>query len=366
MFTTIIIGLIALFFTYLYDRKICNWGFWVSMSILTIFCAIRWNWGSDMPVYAQFFDLYGLENVKFYNVVNLDVRGDRSSEYGWAMLNLLCQPIGFFGMIILLSVLEGAIIYWFIKKYVPRGYCTFAVFIYVFNTTLMVLGCSMIRQWLAMCIILIAIHYATKNKFVPFVVLVLLASMFHSSALICIIMYILKKLKSIKLNSRNILFLSIVIILWVYVFGRLLESIAISIITSSFSMYETYLERETIATVGFASLLNILVCIICLYSLKTANDNVKTITWIYAGYMIVLPFTTLIPLLGRVLYYFDIIGIAVIPNGLKNTTQPILKYGMIVWLLFWYIFTFFTFFNSSVWKPSYMEYNTIFNAPYWR
>ena len=365
MYTIIIIGIMAVIFTFLYDKNICNWGFWVAMSLLTVFCAIRWNWGNDMPSYELSFEK--IENFTIKQLFAGYLGGDRDNEYGWLLLNFICQPIGFFGMTILLSVFEGGFIYLFIKTYVPRDYFTIAIFLYVFNSNLMILGCSMMRQYLAMCIILIAIHFLVKNRVVLFLLLTLLASLFHTSSLICCIFYFLCKLRDVKMTtSKTILFFGFAII-WTYIFRFFVFDIGQNIISTYFGLYETYMEGESIATVGFASFINILLSILCLYSLKRANYNTKSLTWIYVGYIIFLPFVATISMGARILFYFDIIMIAVIPNLLANLReQTLLKYISLAWVLFWNLYTFVLFFNNNIWHESYTEYHTILEAPYWK
>lgn len=367
MYSAIFIGLIAVFFTFLYDRKIWNNGFIISMGILTIFCAIRWEWGSDMPVYARDFEMLELDSLKLKDLMNIESTGYRNYEYGWLILNLLCQPIGFFGMTILLSIFEGCVIYWFIKKYVPSGYFTYAVFIYAFDSNLMVLGCSMMRQWLAMCIILIAIDYAINNRTIPFLIIVFIASLFHSSALFCIVFYFIRLMRNFKITLQRLSLLFMIIILWVYVFGHFFETFATSFILDYFSRYEYYvLSGEETSTVGFASLFNIVIASICLYYVKNSNNSVKTITWIYLTYTIILPFVTLIPMASRIIFYFNILGIVTIPNGVRNIKNNTIKYGVIMWIIFWNTYTFINFFYSPVWHKSYIEYHTIFESPYWK
>jgi hypothetical protein len=230
----------------------------------------------------------------------------------------------------------------------------------------MVLGCSMMRQWLAMCIVLIAVHYAIKDKFIPFLLFIFLAALFHTSALFCIVIYLFRLMRGLKVTLDKLILIFLIFIFWVYIFGRFLQSFANSFVTTFFDNYEMYLSSNIdTATVGLASLLNILVLVICIYSLKNTSEITKSLTWIYAGYILLLPFVTLVPMASRIIFYFDIIGIAVIPNGLKNTLQPILRYGTLVWIIFWYCFQFVNFFNANVWHDSYYEYNTIFDAPYW-
>lgn len=372
MIATACIGIIALYFTFLYDREVIDWGFSFAMLLLIIFCAIRWEWGNDMVVYENNFDSFGIEGVNFWDVNKfslLDTRSDRTIEIGWTFLNLLCQPIGFFGMVILLSFIEGGIIYWFIKSYVERGYTTFAVFLYVYNSDFLVLGCSMMRQWLAMCIILVAVHFLIKGKSFLFSLLVLLAASFHSAALICFIIYFLKALRNIRFQGINIRLFFLIVFVWTFAIGPIIAYFVNVLfglpLLEQYSVYA--LSSESGSSVGIATSLNILVVLICLFSLNDASDNNKIITWVYAGSLFFFPIAAIIPLSGRLLFFFNIFMLAALPNGLINLEDKFLiKILLICWVLFWTIYTFVTFFNSPTWIDAFMEYKTIFSAPDWR
>ena len=65
------------------------------------------------------------------NYENLDfVR----TEIGWTFLCWIFQPIGFFGMIIVLTIFEYIVIYRLIKKYIPKDWYWFSVLIFTLNT----------------------------------------------------------------------------------------------------------------------------------------------------------------------------------------------------------------------------------------
>lgn len=68
-----------------------------------------------------------------------------------------------FSLVIVLTAFEISVYYWFIKKYIPKEWYWFAVFIYVFNPNFMLTQSSMMRQTLAMCIVLLSIPYIYKK-----------------------------------------------------------------------------------------------------------------------------------------------------------------------------------------------------------
>ncbi len=371
MIISIIIGFSAFLLAVLYDRKVLDWGLLASLAVLTIFCAIRWNWGNDMPSYANFFESVGSENIKFWQlnkILNLDIYGyERSSEVGWTILNILCQPIGFFGLTIVTSVFEGIVVYWFINKYVPRGYTALSVFLYAFNPYLMVLGCSMMRQWFAICIVLIAVSFLEKKKFVKFVLIVYLASLFHTSALFCLIFYLFYKVRNKSLNIHNAYILFILAMLWLYVSGRYLSSILQFLFSINvFEIYQGYIKSTIDSSgIGLGAFMNLIVIFICLLSIRKAKAEIKLFTWIYSGSLIVQPFVIIAPMTGRIVFYFDILAISVIPNCFILIKKPILKKFVLFWLFVWNLYLYYNFFNSKVWQVYYMEYHSMFEAPYW-
>lgn len=73
------------------------------------------------------------------------------------------QTIRLFSLVIVLTAFEISVYYWFIKKYIPKEWYWFAVFIYVFNPNFMLTQSSMMRQTLAMCIVLLSIPYIYKK-----------------------------------------------------------------------------------------------------------------------------------------------------------------------------------------------------------
>ncbi|HHX67992.1 MAG TPA: hypothetical protein GX708_08095, partial [Gallicola sp.] len=113
MHATIIISLIAILFAWIARfQKTKYGGLEAAFILLTIFMSIRYNFGNDYPGYLNRFLSIGAFS-------NIDLTLE-STEIGWAVLNLLFQPIGFFGMVIVLTVFEYAVIYRLIKKYVPK------------------------------------------------------------------------------------------------------------------------------------------------------------------------------------------------------------------------------------------------------
>ena len=370
MYATIALGIIAIILTFLYDKHIFRWGFAVAMISLTVFTAIRYEWGVDMPAYEKMFNEINTQSEVLSDLFKFDIIGLKSGEYGWRILNYLCQPIGFFGMTMLISAFEGCVVYWFIKKYVPLGYLWFAVFIYVFNSNLLVLGCSMMRQWLATCIILTAMPAFAKGRPIRYFLLVYIASTIHTSALLFAPLFLFRILRNMELTLSRMVPLVFVTLLWLYVLGNMLGGRFFDYLFSSdtFEMYSSYqvsIVNSENDLVGSASLLNCIIILICVFVSYKSSQDITAITWLMFGYIIVLPLLARVPMMGRLTFYCETIGLMAFPNGYKNIKSSILKTIILIWILFWYLYLFFGFFSDSNWRHSFYEYHTIFEAPYW-
>lgn len=371
---TIIVGIIALFFSFLHDNYGFKWGLGIAMLLLTFFIAIRWEWGNDMPTYMDIFHNIGAHGItSFSQIGQISIGGIKDHEYGWIIVNLLCQPIGFFGMTILLSIIEGIIVYWFIKKYVPVGYFTYAVFLYVFNWNMMVLGCSMMRQWFAMCIILLAIPALIEGKLFKYILVVYIASIIHTSALLFIPIYFLRLLFNISFSYKNLIYISFCLLIWAFLIGEALGGIFSNVLSIDiFNLYSVYDERlfsdaDLSFTIGFGALLFCISILVCFLSSIYAPYEIKIIIWTFViGYHLLLPFVTIIAMSTRLLFYFQAIGIVAIPNGIRYISNRTIRIGVTLFLILWYIQSFLSSFMSSTWTEAFFEYHTIFEAPYWQ
>ena len=83
-----------------------------SFVILTVFFAIRYNFGNDYFAYLKHFDLANQGNL-------LDALESERFEDGWVVLCRLSKPIGFFGMVIILTVFENFVLYRMKKNMCP-------------------------------------------------------------------------------------------------------------------------------------------------------------------------------------------------------------------------------------------------------
>jgi hypothetical protein len=141
--------------------------------------------GTDLPTYKDGF-------LEF--VVGSERITSRSWEVGYVFLNKIIASIGgsFNLLMALCSMLTLAMVVYNIY-HISSEPC-FCLFLY---STLVYYyaGFNMIRQSLAMAICLFAYKYLLKRSFIKYILIILIASMFHYSALILLPLYFIVKIE---------------------------------------------------------------------------------------------------------------------------------------------------------------------------
>lgn len=196
MVYTTFFGLIAVLLSYLVRYKYFKLGLELSFFVLIVFMGIRYDWGNDYPSYLNMFYKNTLTNA-FSKDYFIDIFTDENSEFGWKILNMLFKPFGFFTMVFVLTFFEYYVLYKAIKRYVSPKWYWLAVFLFVFNSGFMLTGCSMMRQYLSMTIVVMAIKYIINGNGWKYSTCIFLASTIHTSALIMLPFYFIRLLPNL-------------------------------------------------------------------------------------------------------------------------------------------------------------------------
>lgn len=178
---------------------------------LFLFLALKSNdTGVDATSYQKIFK--DINETPFFSVYAYD-RYEIGFKYFCKIISLIWNNYTFFSIIV--SFIELAGFYYLIKKY-SKNY-VFSLFIFItYDTYIFTFG--ILRQAIALSILLISIKFIKENKFLKFLSLVLLASTFHKTALLFIVCYFIK---NVKLNKKIMIGFS-VITLFTMLFGDLI------------------------------------------------------------------------------------------------------------------------------------------------
>jgi len=350
-----IINIFIVFFAYLSDKsKNISW-LKLSFIIIFLFSALRYGYGNDYFGYLE-----GFRNIRYTD-------SDAHFELGWQYLNLLFQPFGFFAMTATLAAFNSYIYYRFLKKYVPSQYYWLALFLYVFNPYIMLLHLSAMRQALAISLFIYSIDYIYKKDLMRYALCIVLASMFHKSAIIYLPMYFVFaknwRLKQVKGFIVFILF-SLILIL-----ANKLTPYFNYVVINYFEEYNIYFGSSKLNS-GFGLLMNVMIFVIILMYAVSENKSERQKENNYILYNIAIanyflyPLAFIVYLASRIGMYTAPAIIAIIPIILNNNgAKDIRKLFLLLIVLATTLFSYYVFFNYTVYSQPYSEYKTIFSAP---
>lgn len=377
MIANIIIGIISVLLFFLLKNK--STALKISFLLMTGFLAIRYDWGNDYPAYFLMFSTINSDTfTSLLDWGSLSVL--RDSEPGWAFLNLLFGRLGlgFFGLIIALTIFENWVIYRFVKKYVPEKYYWLAVFFYVFNSEIFVIGASMMRQYLCVCCFLIVgdLMISRENNklwnknLLLSIGIILLCSTVHFSNFV-----VLAFLPLFYINFRTgksflpILFITLVLfVLWEIGGSRWLGSNIINFLPSSEIVeerFDIYIDDNKSYEVGLGRIFTYIQFFTIIYFLPFAPKKWQSILIQALTPVIIALLNQAFPMFYRFGFYGQAFCIAAMPIllslGKQNLWIKVVIFGAAVFHLSNFIRLFF----DPIWTKAFMHYQTIFSAPMW-
>lgn len=232
----------------------------IAFAVLYIISTFRSsNIGNDTTEYFYMFQKFG----QAINVLELDT----TIELGYVLFNKFLYSISPNPMILLAvtSAFVLGTVALFIYKNSPMAWLSIFLFI---NFRIYYFTLSGIRQSIALAIILISYKFIKERKPIIFSLLIILASFFHASALIFIIVYPLSKINFSK------------VVMWLYlavgIFFFITFNYFIDIIFKIFPKYQVYLYSDYFENVRLASFVDFsIIFIIFIFGLMFKFNNLK-------------------------------------------------------------------------------------------
>ena len=205
----------------------------------------------------------------------------------------------------------GGILY-FIYKHSEDPLVSVIVFMGIEFFTL---SFTALRQMLAISVVVNSYSFIKQNKPIKFVLMVLLASLFHKTALVFLLAYLFKY---IKINKKTF-FIGISSLLFVQIIGF---DLIINILKKFYPYYVP--ENIMFTTDGIMQCLVILVYLLFglylyyfQFDKKTKEENRLLYVIIFAAFVIQ-SFANRIPMVNRIMWYFYIFMIIFLPNQIVN------------------------------------------------
>lgn len=314
----IITMILATIFIYYFEKKIYKRYMIISFLIALFPIAFRYGIGTDyFYTYYPYFNLIG-EGKRYFD------------EIGFNLLNKFIYILTKkFEVLIFITA------FWFLYN-MYKGILENSKNM-VFSIILLFIGqayfysMNMIRQSIAISIIFYSIKYLKENKKNKYILMCLIASTIHISAILMVILVFADKIK-LKNNVKMI------IILFVIILSPIIESLMTTfILTTKYAWYyDSEYSGEKISTI--LVVLNIVVLMLDLfYSSKNKDNNeYKLLSNINFISIILLIVANTIPLLNRLVRYFTIFHILFIPMIIESESNNKTKL-----LLKWFVFNLF-------------------------
>ena len=277
--------------------------------ILSLLAAFRGNTGTDSAMYKQ----------AYYNINS--VNSSRWSEFepGFSILikSLNYLHFSYHALFFLMSFIGTWLIIKLIIRYKNNIDVRFAVIWYVID--LYLISLNGMRQGMAVAVGIYAMAFFVEKKFLQSLILIIVASMFHTSALICLAVFGCKILFDNRHSKVLLIFVSSVIIF--LMFNRDLFGDIVTMLTGSV-YYGNYFrggESSQGTLVGyFIKIFPILFLSVLNYHEYNKENHMKILfSLMFCGYLLSMISSIKAGQGARVGWYFTYLNILVIPFCLK-------------------------------------------------
>ena len=196
---------------------------------------------------------------------------------------------------------------------------------------------SGIKQTLSMSILIFAYDKLREKKNIAFLLLVGLATLFHSTALVFILVLPASKLK---LKKMYILLIPLVIIVGILYAKDLLETAIMYLEDTRYAAYGTYYESEN----NFSGLLiQVAIVIVTLFLSwkKLDDDEMQILLPMYTVGIFFQSMTGVLAEFFRISMFFNIFGVIMLPKAFKLTNKKganILEAFCVIIFILYFIF----------------------------
>lgn len=335
------IFILVLFEIFLKNKKLNKLNYYLVLILLIFFAGLRDNVGTDWEAYYSFY------KNKVYDV-----------EYGYAFLNNLFSDlkVNYNIFLIILNLLSVILIFKYIKK---NSKYVFIGILYFFSNLYLYYNFSGFRQAIAIALTSYSISFLLSNKKSLFVIFVILASTFHLTAIVFLLILIIPR-ERIKLKYFILVISSFFLLTSIFL-NELIEIVSTYTIKNADAYINIYNKSENIISLFVVGLLVRVSTLLAIYFfgrnfLESKNGYFYTNIYIF-GFLIFCFFYLLSPDIGtRLSSYFTIMDLILVGNLLFYNKKNSVR--LIILLLFSFI-SFYKLFGYSV--NEFFIYKTIFN-----
>ena len=360
-----IIVITAIFLAFSVRLKI-KYGLEIAFVILTAFVGLRYEYfGVDTYSYMDRYLRLSKLNINPFNIVDI-YNSEPNIEIGWVLLNYWLKFLGWPCFQLFLSVIENFILYKIIKEYVPPTYYWLSIFILGFNKSFLLIGeCSMVRQWLAISIVVFAFKYIVNKKIIKYTACMILAYLIHRTAIIALPAYLLVYVDKLKFTWKTISILCVCLYIWFSV--ALDYTFYIDMFIASSEDYEKYgvwqgdMRQHSFSLYGLA--LTFLIPLLSFWGFKEFPKYIKYSCFMCCIGLLFIALDGYSTIIGRLGLYFSIFSIVLFPCVIhsieRRFPKSFLHIFLMLLLVFGYVKEFTDTLKIDVWYSAFNTYKTL-------
>ncbi len=205
-----------------------NFSYILTYIVFVLVAGLRYKVGGDTLNYMEGFDSYNYPTISFILQNGIGAVDSRYDPL-WILFGSLCRSISdsFFFMQFMHSLIINAIYFHIIYKYTHNRFFTLLLY---FLLGYLYLNTEIMRESMAVAVFLLSLQSYYDSKWVKYYFYAVIATLFHSSALV---VFFFPLLKRIKLNKWFFIILISVAILSSYLWYKFMEQIEIFFFLSS-------------------------------------------------------------------------------------------------------------------------------------
>lgn len=326
----------------------------ICMIILFFLSALRYSVGSDYDRYEELFDFVNKGNYKTFG-----------TQYLYTFLNIL-----FPNYYMLVAFIAAAFIiasYKLMVTYLDEDYWGVSMIIYLINPYIFLMSLSAFRQTLAIVVFIGAVQFAYRRQIVPYVILIVMAMLFHTTAIVLLPVYFMA-------NDKKVSKLFVVFFIGIMLFLLIDNSIFSFIMESTLDFfdnpnYDVFYNRkgESLSNSIRATILTSIMftyVALNLHKLEGRAVMCGKFTLFALAFGIL---ASKVALLTRIQFYFDVFSIITIPSIIKANREMVHTvkieklfnvYILPILVFVIYALRYYSFFTNPLWE-SFTSYQTL-------
>lgn len=317
---------------------------------LFIFSALRYNFGNDYISYHEYYD--AVHNGS--KLLSID-------EIGFYYINILFP--NYYLMVAVLSAALILVVYKLIVNNLQPEEYAFGMFVFLLDPYMFLMNLSMIRQIIAVLIIMYAFTLAKKKKMLLFILLCLLSATIHKSAIFILPLYfVFKRIDSI-ITKPKLFIPAIIALLFM---GQIIVDPIVQYALKMMNDPNYYYYYQTVETNSIRAtiLSSIILLYMCLNIWRIDNDRMYYAKLSVFSLLFDV-FAFVIPMIGRMGAYFALYKLVSMPaifvtcykesKGIDRFFNVIVFPSLITII---YLLRLYSFFTNPMWD-AFTNYHTI-------